>query len=75
MPGKPVTNEMMYYKLECLEDQVQSVKKLLTGNGHPEDGVILRLDRTERTVSGLRKIFWVIVVAVAAVAVDYFLKG
>lgn len=35
-------------KLQQIADDVASIKVILTGNGHPETGVIVRLDRLEQ---------------------------
>jgi hypothetical protein len=35
-------------QLEQIAEDVAAIKILLTGNGHPETGVIVRLDRVEQ---------------------------
>lgn len=61
-----------------LYDEVKGIKNLLTGNGSPEKGVIVRLDRVEvkmkRADWVMKAIFCAIAAGIAGLVADLVLK-
>lgn len=57
-------------KIDHLTEKVGLLNILLTGNGDPEKGVVVRLDRVEQTQARQRKFIWAIVGAVITQAVS-----
>ena len=45
-------------KLDALSSEVNECKVLLSGNGHPERGVIVRLERVEQLLATQKKFTW-----------------
>ena len=35
-------------RVDLIYNDVREIKALLTGNGHPEDGIVVRMDRLEQ---------------------------
>ena len=54
-------------RLEGIEESVEETRSLLTGNGRPEDGLIVKVDRIERQASTASYVVAVLFVAVASV--------
>lgn len=48
---KPITNEVLAEKIDRLGEDVVVVKELLTGNGEPSKGLVVRVDRLEQVES------------------------
>lgn len=48
--------EQIHQKLDTIQISVRRCEVLLTGNGTPERGVIVRLDRVERYLRGHKKL-------------------
>lgn len=63
-------SSLLEEKIDNLTEKVSLLNKLLTGNGDPEKGVIVRLDRVEQTQGRQRKFIWAIVGAVITQAVS-----
>ena len=49
-----VTREEIKIQLEHVIDTVDKIEKLLTGNGDPSKGLVVRVDRLEQTDSRRR---------------------
>lgn len=49
--------------LTLIHEQVKEIKLILTGNGTPQNGVVVRLDRVERTQRIYR---WIVTASVSA---------
>lgn len=47
--------------------RIEDMEVLLTGNGKPERGMVVRLDRIERELSVLRRIGWALCGGVGAI--------
>lgn len=58
-----------YYQVKYVGERIDRVEKLLTGNGDPEKGFIVKLDRLIQTVGVQKKFFWMLVAAVVTGAV------
>lgn len=43
---------------------VTEIKKILTGDGEPDKGLVVRHDRLERTVGAMVKTFWIFLSAI-----------
>lgn len=41
--------EVLEYKLDLLAEQLNRVEKLLSGNGEPEKGLVVKVDRLEQS--------------------------
>lgn len=47
MPNSEVLIQQFLTEVKYVREDVKAVKELLTGNGTPEKGIIVRLDRVE----------------------------
>lgn len=47
MPNSEALIQQFLTEIKYVRDDVKTVKELLTGNGTPEKGIIVRLDRVE----------------------------
>lgn len=47
--------------LQNVYDKVCRLEEILTGDGEPSKGMVVRVDRLEQTVATIRKIFWLII--------------
>ena len=54
-----------------MREDVKLVKHLLTGNGEPEKGVVLRLDRLEQTEKSRGKVIWTAITTAVGSAVAW----
>ena len=51
MDGVKVTREEIKIQLDHIGDAIDRMEKLLTGNGDPAKGLVVRVDRLEQTES------------------------
>jgi hypothetical protein len=58
-------------KLDTMQDDITLIKKILTGNGSPESGVIVRLDRIEQIQKRKTKVFWTTLAAAITGAIGF----
>ena len=63
--------DILKEELQPLRDEIKSTKDLLTGNGTPEKGIIVRVDRIEQT--GKNQKYWFR--AIALLAISAFLSS
>ena len=68
----PSRNDTVLILLEEIRDRIEKIELVLTGNGDPEKGVIVRLDRAERFVKILMWCFGATLTAVATAAATAF---
>lgn len=59
-----VTNDNRDAIIEQMAQDVTQIKKIVMGNGHPENSLPSRLDRVERWVAGQTRLTWIIIGAV-----------
>ena len=66
-------------QLDRIEGEITSIKSILTGNGSPERGLIVRLDRIEQTDQGrkwwLRTVGGAAAVSLVATIIEFLKKG
>lgn len=56
-------------ELRTISGDVRFTKQILTGNGEPSKGLVIRFDRVERTTAFQNKVLWVVFVAIVGVVV------
>lgn len=71
MPEKCVTLASLDAKLDGVTEDVKRCEKLLSGNGDPEKGVIVQLDRVKQTLATQKKFTWAFL---TAIVFPYILK-
>lgn len=64
MPESDPLRQIIREELRPLRDEQALLRQLLTGNSHPETGIVVRLDRIEQAEA--RRV-WIIRATVAAV--------
>lgn len=47
-------------KLDSLQDSLDTLTQIMTGNGDPSKGLIVRVDRLEQSANIARKVFWIL---------------
>lgn len=60
--------------LQLIHDKVEKIEKILTGNGEPEKGMIIRLDRLEVKAKRASWLFATIFGAVVVAAAEAVFK-
>jgi hypothetical protein len=61
--------------LEGQNRVMDKMDKALNGEGQKEPGIILRLDRAERTIAGLVKFVWMILGATVSMGIKMIFDG
>lgn len=56
--------KLIHEKLDRIAEKADLTHDLLTGGKEPSRGIIVRLDRAERTVATFKKVVWACVSAV-----------
>ena len=62
-------------RLETLEDISRTNTEVLTGNGTPDKGVIVRLSNTERDLKRILAAFWVVAGATVTATLAYIARS
>ena len=47
--------------VSSLQDDMAILKEILTGNGQPEHGLVVKVAKLEQSMSTVRKMFWLLV--------------
>lgn len=67
-PIDPAQCQLHSEKLDTLLSEVRTVRELLTGNGDPSKGLVVRVDRMERFIAGVKAIAaWVLAPALGLI--------
>ena len=66
--------EQISHDIEAVHKDVTSIKKLLNGNGTPERGIVVRLDRVEQTSKNIKRGLWAISAGVVAALANLFTR-
>lgn len=53
---------------EQTQKDVRELKEIVCGNGDPQKGLVLRLDRLEQSAAIVRKAFWIVIGALVTPA-------
>lgn len=61
-------------KLDLIHDEVKEIKLLLNGNGSPEKGLIVRVDRVEQRLKIYRWVGMTVFAAIASAAALWVFK-
>lgn len=48
-------------RLDMLQDSVDDIKAMVTGNGNPGSGLLIRVDRMEQFVASAKKLVWLLI--------------
>src|SRR5258706_1338642 len=48
-------------RMDAMEEKIDGIIVLLTGNGHPEHGLIIRMDRIEQDRKRVAKLLWTVI--------------
>ena len=56
--------------LEGVQATTAKCERLLSGNGKPEDGIVVRLDRAEQTIERQKKAGWILITAVVGQLIE-----
>lgn len=64
MSDRPITLGSLDAKLCAIGDDVKKCEKLLSGNGDPEKGLIVQVDRIKQTLATQKKFTWAFLTAI-----------
>lgn len=53
--------------MEEMKKQIADIHRIITGNGHPEDGLLFKVAQHNRFIVFWEKLGWVVVVAVVGI--------
>jgi hypothetical protein len=62
-----------YSRMSFLIERFKVVETLITGNGKPDRGIVVRLDRAEQTLKTTKHFLWILVSAYVAGLVGYYI--
>jgi hypothetical protein len=61
---REVTREVIAEKLDRISDQLEHIDLILTGNGDPSKGLVVRVDRLEQKEAVRSKQLWAVWTAI-----------
>ena len=72
--------DTILFCVKQIEATVEKMDKIVSGNGEPGSGLIVRMDRAEQFIMSAKKFIWILVGAsltpgAVLAAVQYFTKG
>lgn len=72
--------DLVLFEIRELKEDVTLMRNVLTGNGSPSNGIIVRMDRAEQFIQSARKFIWILIGAsltpgAILAVVNYFVKG
>ena len=56
-------------QIENIQETCQRIDECLTGNGDPEKGLVVRIDRLEQKDILRSKVFWIIIIVIFGVII------
>lgn len=60
--------------MEEMKKQIADIHRIITGNGHPEEGLVFKVAQHARFISFWEKFGWVVVIATVGTLIKSFFK-